>query len=55
MAGSGVELNGWGAPPGSRLEIRVERWPIRGQFTIARGSKREAVVVVAEIGDGIHK
>ena len=32
----------------------MERWPIRGAFTIARGSKREAVVVVAEIGDGAH-
>lgn len=55
MAGSGVELNGTDASPGSSLEVRVEHWPIRGQFTIARGSKREAVVVVAEIGDGPHK
>lgn len=37
-----------------RLSIRVETWPIRGGFTISRGSKREAVVVVAEIGDGNH-
>ncbi len=28
---------------------RVERWPIAGTFTIARGSKTEAIVVVAEI------
>ncbi len=55
MAGSGVELNGRGASAGSSLEVRVEHWPIRGQFTIARGSKREAVVVVAEIGHGTHK
>jgi L-Ala-D/L-Glu epimerase len=34
------------------LEVCVERWPIRGQFTISRGSKREAVVVVATIRDG---
>jgi L-Ala-D/L-Glu epimerase len=38
-----------------RLETRVERWPISGGFTIARGSKHEAVVVVAEVGDGAHK
>jgi L-alanine-DL-glutamate epimerase-like enolase superfamily enzyme len=55
MAGSGVELNGLGASPGSSLGVHVERWPIRGQFTIARGTKREAVVVVAEISDGHHK
>ncbi|GGE43037.1 dipeptide epimerase [Agaricicola taiwanensis] len=37
-----------------RLSIRTERWPIAGRFTIARGSKTEAVVVVAEISDGTH-
>jgi L-alanine-DL-glutamate epimerase-like enolase superfamily enzyme len=31
------------------LEVAVERWPIAGSFTIARGSKTEAVVVVATI------
>jgi L-Ala-D/L-Glu epimerase / N-acetyl-D-glutamate racemase len=36
------------------LAVRAERWPIRGSFTIARGSKSEAAVVVAEIGDGQH-
>lgn len=35
-----------------RLTTRVERWPIAGTFTIARGSKTEAVVVIAEIADG---
>ena len=34
------------------LTVRAERWPIRGAFTIARGSTREAAVVVAEISDG---
>jgi L-Ala-D/L-Glu epimerase len=34
------------------LEVAVERWPIRGAFTISRGSKHEAVVVVATISDG---
>lgn len=37
-----------------RLSVRTERWPIAGRFTIARGSKTEAVVVVAEIRDGEH-
>jgi L-alanine-DL-glutamate epimerase-like enolase superfamily enzyme len=36
------------------LSVRVERWPIRGGFTISRGSKQEAVVVVATIGDRDH-
>jgi L-alanine-DL-glutamate epimerase-like enolase superfamily enzyme len=36
------------------LSVRTERWPITGRFTIARGSKTEAVVVVAEIRDGQH-
>ena len=52
MAGSGGELNG--AKEALSLRLHVERWPIRGAFTIARGSKREAVVVVAEIGGGPH-
>ncbi|WP_088348470.1 MULTISPECIES: N-acetyl-D-Glu racemase DgcA [Rhodomicrobium] len=34
------------------VTARIESWPIAGGFTIARGAKREAVVVVAEIGDG---
>jgi L-alanine-DL-glutamate epimerase-like enolase superfamily enzyme len=35
-----------------RLSVRVERWPIAGAFTIARGTKRQAEVVVVEIDDG---
>ena len=42
------------AKAGLRLAVRVERWPIRGGFTIARGSKHEAVVVVAQVNDGIR-
>jgi len=38
--------------PARALSVSVERWPIRGGFTISRGSKREAVVVVATIIDG---
>jgi L-Ala-D/L-Glu epimerase len=34
------------------LSVRVERWPIAGAFTISRGAKTEAVVVVAELRDG---
>jgi L-alanine-DL-glutamate epimerase-like enolase superfamily enzyme len=34
------------------LNIAVERWPIAGSFAISRGAKTEAVVVVAELGDG---
>jgi L-alanine-DL-glutamate epimerase-like enolase superfamily enzyme len=37
------------------LAVRVERWPIAGSFTISRGAKTEAVVVVAELNDGTHR
>jgi len=37
------------------LTVEVERWPIRGAFTISRGSKREAVVVVATVSDGRYR
>jgi L-alanine-DL-glutamate epimerase-like enolase superfamily enzyme len=38
----------------ARLSLSVERWPLANVFTIARGSKTEAVVVVAEIErDGV--
>ena len=36
------------------LSFTVERWPIAGAFTISRGAKTEAVVVVAELSDGRH-
>src|SRR5579864_8402309 len=35
------------------LDVSVDRWPIAGAFTISRGSKTEAVVVVAELRDGV--
>ena len=35
-----------------RLVVRAETWPLRGAFTISRGTKTEAHVVVAEISDG---
>jgi L-alanine-DL-glutamate epimerase-like enolase superfamily enzyme len=34
------------------LGVKVESWPIKGSFRIARGAKTEAEVVVAEIADG---
>src|ERR1035437_6301436 len=34
------------------LALAAERWPIAGSFAISRGNKTEAVVVVAELGDG---
>ena len=39
------------------LEIaaRIESWPIAGSFSIARGSRTEALVVVAEVTDGMHR
>jgi len=37
------------------LSVSIERWPLAGAFTISRGSKTEAVVVVAELADGTHR
>src|SRR5580658_998599 len=37
------------------LSVRIERWPLAGAFAISRGSKTEAVVVVAELDDGTHR
>src|SRR5262245_11171268 len=37
---------------GFLLTVRIERWPIAGRFTISRGAKTEAAVVVAEVRDG---
>ena len=34
------------------LSVRIERWPLARPFTISRGAKTEAVVVVAELEDG---
>jgi L-alanine-DL-glutamate epimerase-like enolase superfamily enzyme len=36
------------------LSVYCERWPIAGAFTISRGAKTEAAVVVAELTDGRH-
>jgi L-alanine-DL-glutamate epimerase-like enolase superfamily enzyme len=37
------------------LSVKIEHWPLAGAFTISRGSKTEAVVVVAELRDGSHR
>lgn len=37
------------------LTLRRESWPIRGGFTISRGSKTAAEVVVAEVADGAER
>jgi L-alanine-DL-glutamate epimerase-like enolase superfamily enzyme len=37
------------------LSVRIERWPLAGAFTISRGTKTEAVVVVTELNDGAHR
>jgi L-alanine-DL-glutamate epimerase-like enolase superfamily enzyme len=37
------------------LSVRIERWPLASAFTISRGSKIEAVVVVVELYDGTHR
>jgi L-alanine-DL-glutamate epimerase-like enolase superfamily enzyme len=33
------------------LSVKLERWPIRGAFTISRGAKTEALVVVAQLDE----
>ena len=38
-----------------RLTVRAESWPIAGSFTISRGSKTKAEVVLVEILDGNHR
>ncbi|TKT72433.1 dipeptide epimerase [Afipia massiliensis] len=35
--------------PSLTVAARIERWPIAGGFTISRGAKTEAVVIVAEV------
>jgi L-alanine-DL-glutamate epimerase-like enolase superfamily enzyme len=40
--------------PDPCLTVRTESWPIAGAFTISRGSKTEAEVVVAELSGGGH-
>jgi L-alanine-DL-glutamate epimerase-like enolase superfamily enzyme len=37
------------------LSVRIEHWPLANAFTISRGSKTEAVVVVAELDNGTHR
>jgi L-alanine-DL-glutamate epimerase-like enolase superfamily enzyme len=39
---------------GLSLIVRTERWPIAGAFTISRGAKTQAEVVVAVVSDGMY-
>jgi L-alanine-DL-glutamate epimerase-like enolase superfamily enzyme len=41
--------------PPLTLALAVERWPIAGSFAISRGSKTEALTVVAELNDGVAR
>ena len=41
--------------PPLTLALAVERWPITGSFAISRGSKTEALTVVAELSDGVAR
>lgn len=36
------------------LVARIERFPVRGRFTISRGAKTHVDVVVAEVSEGAH-
>ena len=48
-------LNTWLTLQAPRLTVSVETWPIAGHFTISRGAKTEAKVVVAELSqDGLR-
>jgi L-Ala-D/L-Glu epimerase / N-acetyl-D-glutamate racemase len=41
--------------PPLTLALAVERWPIAGSFAISRGTKTEALTVVAELSDGVAR
>ena len=41
--------------PALRLSVAVETFPVAGTFTISRGSRTEATVVVAVLDDGTHQ
>jgi L-alanine-DL-glutamate epimerase-like enolase superfamily enzyme len=48
-------IRGKAMPLPLSLTVRTERWPIAGSFSISRGAKTEAQVVVAELNDGRHR
>ena len=41
--------------PALTVSIDVEHFPVAGAFTIARGSRTEAIVVVVTLDDGLHR
>lgn len=36
-------------------DVRVERWPVAGAFTISRGAKTHVDVLLCSVGDGVHE
>ncbi len=54
MGPRNLNLNNSLMPVPLTLNARIERWPLAQAFTISRGSKTEAIVVVAEVSDGVH-
>src|SRR6476659_8381829 len=54
-AGCGKLLRSWLMTLPLSLSVRTESWPIAGAFSISRGAKTEAHVVVVELSDGRHK
>lgn len=36
------------------IQVAIERWPVAGSFTIARGAKTHVDVVVVTLDDGVH-
>ena len=38
-----------------RLQVASESWPIKGHFTISRGSKTSADVIVVTLSEGEHR
>src|SRR5262249_57210640 len=55
MSSFSDELKIVNGPPFITLSAAIETWPIAGTFTISRGSKRAAEVVVVEVSDGRYR
>jgi L-alanine-DL-glutamate epimerase-like enolase superfamily enzyme len=51
---AGLEADPERGVSGLKLRVAIERWPLREAFTISRGAKTEAQVVVASLSDGRH-
>jgi L-alanine-DL-glutamate epimerase-like enolase superfamily enzyme len=53
MSPGEMAMPGHGAFPPLSLKVEAESFPIAGSFTIARGSRTEALVVTAIVSDGV--